>query len=134
MSVGKEREQFHNTSEAFQGTSQSGRRSTSGTGKAVQQRPPRVTQGSPFPASDRQTETPVRIACECPFNIRNVYIVTNMESRFPTILVLWLGREFYRGKYGMTGSSQAWTLDHSDKLGGYFGVLETNLATLETNR
>ncbi|GBO06803.1 hypothetical protein AVEN_61788-1 [Araneus ventricosus] len=25
------------------------------------------------------------------------YIVTNMECRFPAILVLWLGREFYRG-------------------------------------
>ncbi|GBL94975.1 hypothetical protein AVEN_187487-1 [Araneus ventricosus] len=25
-----------------------------------------------------------------------VHIVTNMESRFPVVLVLWLGRELYR--------------------------------------
>ncbi|GBN99689.1 hypothetical protein AVEN_224649-1 [Araneus ventricosus] len=44
------------------------------------------------------------------------YIVTNMESRFPAMLVLWLGREFHRGKYGMTGSSQAWTFDPGDEM------------------
>ncbi|GBO18894.1 hypothetical protein AVEN_201618-1 [Araneus ventricosus] len=44
-------------------------------------------------------------------------IVTNMENRFPTVLVLWLGREFYRGKYGMTGSSEAWTPDLGDRFG-----------------
>ncbi|GBM56740.1 Flap endonuclease GEN 1 [Araneus ventricosus] len=48
-------------------------------------------------------------------------IVTNMESRFPATLVLWLGREFYRDKYGVTGSSQAWTPDPGDKLGDKFG-------------
>ncbi|GBL78550.1 hypothetical protein AVEN_65153-1 [Araneus ventricosus] len=42
-------------------------------------------------------------------------IVTNMESPFPAMLVLWLGRELCKGKYGMTGSSQAWTLDFGDK-------------------
>ncbi|GBM94138.1 hypothetical protein AVEN_149545-1 [Araneus ventricosus] len=40
-----------------------------------------------------------------------------MESRFSAMLVLWLGREFYRGKYGMTGSSQAWTPDLDNKFG-----------------
>ncbi|GBM27173.1 hypothetical protein AVEN_108497-1 [Araneus ventricosus] len=44
-------------------------------------------------------------------------IITNMESCFPAMLILWLGREFYRGKYGMTGSSQAWSLDLGDKSG-----------------
>ncbi|GBL82759.1 hypothetical protein AVEN_106304-1 [Araneus ventricosus] len=38
-----------------------------------------------------------------------------MESRFPEMLFLWLGREFYRGKYGMTGSIQAWTPELVDK-------------------
>ncbi|GBM76293.1 hypothetical protein AVEN_81843-1 [Araneus ventricosus] len=46
-------------------------------------------------------------------------------SRIPAMLVLKLGREFYRGKYGMTGSSQTWTPD----LDNEFGDLETNLAT-----
>ncbi|GBM44322.1 hypothetical protein AVEN_232114-1 [Araneus ventricosus] len=41
--------------------------------------------------------------------------VTNMESRFPGMLVLWLGREFYRGKYGIIGSSQTCTPDFGDK-------------------
>ncbi|GBL74709.1 hypothetical protein AVEN_213911-1 [Araneus ventricosus] len=44
-----------------------------------------------------------------------------MESRFTAMLVLWLGREFYRGKYGMTGSSQAWSPDLGDKLADYLG-------------
>ncbi|GBM03406.1 hypothetical protein AVEN_265449-1 [Araneus ventricosus] len=29
-----------------------------------------------------------------------------MESRFPAMLVLWLGGEFYRGKYGMTAAAR----------------------------
>ncbi|GBM93039.1 hypothetical protein AVEN_81085-1 [Araneus ventricosus] len=41
--------------------------------------------------------------------------VTNMECRFPAMLVLWLGREFYRGKYRMTGNGQTWTPDLGDK-------------------
>ncbi|GBL75750.1 hypothetical protein AVEN_155046-1 [Araneus ventricosus] len=53
--------------------------------------------------------------------LRVDFIVTNMESRFPAILVLWLGREFYRGKYGMTVSSQAWALDLGDHLGNFGG-------------
>ncbi|GBM94108.1 hypothetical protein AVEN_237383-1 [Araneus ventricosus] len=40
-----------------------------------------------------------------------------MESRFPAMLVLWFGREFYRVKYGVTGSSQAWTPDLGHHLG-----------------
>ncbi|GBN51720.1 hypothetical protein AVEN_145502-1 [Araneus ventricosus] len=48
-------------------------------------------------------------------------IVTNMESRFPAMLFLWLRRRFYRGKYGMTDSSRAWTPDLGDKLGDHFG-------------
>ncbi|GBO46208.1 hypothetical protein AVEN_255633-1 [Araneus ventricosus] len=38
-----------------------------------------------------------------------------MESRFPAMRVLWLGREFYRGKYEMTDSSPVWTPDLGDK-------------------
>ncbi|GBN39696.1 hypothetical protein AVEN_91597-1 [Araneus ventricosus] len=38
-----------------------------------------------------------------------------MLCRFPASLVLWLGREFYRGKFGMTGLGQAWTPDLGDK-------------------
>ncbi|GBN24937.1 hypothetical protein AVEN_170657-1 [Araneus ventricosus] len=38
------------------------------------------------------------------------YFVTNMESRFPGMSVLWLGREFDRGKYGMTSSKDVWSL------------------------
>ncbi|GBN22574.1 hypothetical protein AVEN_56247-1 [Araneus ventricosus] len=45
--------------------------------------------------------------------------VTNIESRFPTMLVLWLRREFYRGKYEMTGRSQACTPDLRDKLDNF---------------
>ncbi|GBN75676.1 hypothetical protein AVEN_26696-1 [Araneus ventricosus] len=53
-----------------------------------------------------------------------------MESCFPAMLVLWLGREFYRGKYGMTASSQAWIPVLGDKLGDPFDDSATNLATL----
>ncbi|GBN03987.1 hypothetical protein AVEN_137143-1 [Araneus ventricosus] len=52
-----------------------------------------------------------------------------MESRFPAMLVLWLGREFYRGKYGMTGNSQAWTPDLGYELGDHFGDLATKCGT-----
>ncbi|GBM22228.1 hypothetical protein AVEN_273417-1 [Araneus ventricosus] len=31
--------------------------------------------------------------------------VTNMESRFPAMQVLWLGREFYKVKHGVTSAS-----------------------------
>ncbi|GBN59615.1 hypothetical protein AVEN_215079-1 [Araneus ventricosus] len=44
-----------------------------------------------------------------------------MESRFPAMRVLWLGREFYRGKYEMTDSSHVWTPDLGDKLGEHLG-------------
>ncbi|GBN11711.1 hypothetical protein AVEN_62480-1 [Araneus ventricosus] len=44
-----------------------------------------------------------------------------MESRFPAMFVLWLRREFYRGKYGMTGSSHVWTPDLGARLGETFG-------------
>ncbi|GBM65198.1 hypothetical protein AVEN_82375-1 [Araneus ventricosus] len=47
-------------------------------------------------------------------------IVTNMESRFPAMWVLWLGREFYRDKYG-TDSSHVWSPDLGDHLGDKFG-------------
>ncbi|GBM75021.1 hypothetical protein AVEN_211602-1 [Araneus ventricosus] len=39
--------------------------------------------------------------------------------RFPATLVLWLGREFYRGKSGITGSDQVLTLDRGDKFGDF---------------
>ncbi|GBN22222.1 hypothetical protein AVEN_258251-1 [Araneus ventricosus] len=42
----------------------------------------------------------------CAQHVFNRYpIVTSMESRFPAMLVLWLGREFYRGKYGLLASA-----------------------------
>ncbi|GBO40976.1 hypothetical protein AVEN_116339-1 [Araneus ventricosus] len=50
-----------------------------------------------------------------------------MESRFPAILFLWLGRDFYRGGYGMTGSSHAWTPDLGYKHGYHFGDKFGNL-------
>ncbi|GBM98533.1 hypothetical protein AVEN_271089-1 [Araneus ventricosus] len=48
-------------------------------------------------------------------------IVTNMESRFPAMEVLWLGREFYRDKYEMTENSHIWTPDLGDKRGDHLG-------------
>ncbi|GBO31397.1 hypothetical protein AVEN_246194-1 [Araneus ventricosus] len=44
-----------------------------------------------------------------------------MESRFPAMCVLWLEREFYRDKYGMTSSSQVWFPELGDHLGDKFG-------------
>ncbi|GBN43674.1 hypothetical protein AVEN_164751-1 [Araneus ventricosus] len=44
-------------------------------------------------------------------------IVTNMESCFTEMSVLWYGKEFYRGKYGMTGNSHDWTPYLGDKFG-----------------
>ncbi|GBM45427.1 hypothetical protein AVEN_56270-1 [Araneus ventricosus] len=44
-----------------------------------------------------------------------------MESRFPAMSALWLGREFYRGKYEMTDSSHVWTPDLGDKLSDPLG-------------
>ncbi|GBN00230.1 hypothetical protein AVEN_38744-1 [Araneus ventricosus] len=42
-----------------------------------------------------------------------------MESRFPAMWVLRLGREFYSGNYGMTGSSHLWSPDLGDKFGEF---------------
>ncbi|GBN75858.1 hypothetical protein AVEN_169816-1, partial [Araneus ventricosus] len=39
-----------------------------------------------------------------------------MESRFPAMWVLWLGREFYGGKYEMTDSSHVWIPDLGDEI------------------
>ncbi|GBM81789.1 hypothetical protein AVEN_151769-1 [Araneus ventricosus] len=39
-----------------------------------------------------------------------------MESRFPAMRVLWLGREFYRGNYGMASSSHVWLPGLGDHL------------------
>ncbi|GBM44137.1 hypothetical protein AVEN_93777-1 [Araneus ventricosus] len=56
------------------------------------------------------------------YNIKQkIHIVTNMESRFPEMCVLWLGREFYRDKYEMTDSSHVWTPDLGEKLGDHLG-------------
>ncbi|GBN58953.1 hypothetical protein AVEN_240750-1 [Araneus ventricosus] len=49
------------------------------------------------------------------------YIVTNMESRFPAMFVLWLGREFYRGMYRNIGRMEALTHHLGDKHGDHFG-------------
>ncbi|GBN19973.1 hypothetical protein AVEN_149227-1 [Araneus ventricosus] len=53
----------------------------------------------------------------CEKNPIFVNIVTNMESRFLAVWVLWLGREFYRYKYGMTSSSHVWFPDLGAKFG-----------------
>ncbi|GBN98748.1 hypothetical protein AVEN_16271-1 [Araneus ventricosus] len=45
-----------------------------------------------------------------------------MESRFPAMRVLRLGREFYRDKYGMTGSSHVWFPDLGDEIGDLKGA------------
>ncbi|GBM79147.1 hypothetical protein AVEN_86230-1 [Araneus ventricosus] len=45
--------------------------------------------------------------------------VTNIESRFPAMRVLWLGREFYKVKHGVTSATVMAPL-----------TLETNLATI----
>ncbi|GBM00916.1 hypothetical protein AVEN_146244-1 [Araneus ventricosus] len=55
----------------------------------------------------------------------SIYIVTNIENRFPAMLVLWLGKEFYRGIYGNAGGMEP---SNSD-LGDHFYDLVTNLAT-----
>ncbi|GBO39755.1 hypothetical protein AVEN_119646-1 [Araneus ventricosus] len=53
-----------------------------------------------------------------------VIIVTVMESRFPAMQVLWLGREFYKVKHGVTSATLVARM-----------TLATNLATiLATNR
>ncbi|GBL89177.1 hypothetical protein AVEN_255290-1 [Araneus ventricosus] len=54
-----------------------------------------------------------------------------MESRFPAMLVLWYGREFYRGKYGMTGRSQVWIPDLGDELRDHFGDFVDELRDLK---
>ncbi|GBM28404.1 hypothetical protein AVEN_127453-1, partial [Araneus ventricosus] len=56
-----------------------------------------------------------------------------MESHFPAMLVLWLGREFYKVKHGVTGSGCSGIPDLGDEPGGHFDDLATNLATLATN-
>ncbi|GBO36109.1 hypothetical protein AVEN_24782-1 [Araneus ventricosus] len=43
-----------------------------------------------------------------------------MESRFQSMGVLWLGREFYRGKYETSDSSHVWTPDLGEKLDDKF--------------
>ncbi|GBO23933.1 hypothetical protein AVEN_22319-1 [Araneus ventricosus] len=42
--------------------------------------------------------------------------VTSMECRFPAMLVLWLGREFYRGMYGNARRMQPSSSDLGDKM------------------
>ncbi|GBN76261.1 hypothetical protein AVEN_69541-1, partial [Araneus ventricosus] len=41
-------------------------------------------------------------------------IVTNMESRLPAMLVLWLRKDFYRGMYGMAWGMEKSTPDLGD--------------------
>ncbi|GBM57818.1 hypothetical protein AVEN_22072-1 [Araneus ventricosus] len=48
-------------------------------------------------------------------SVLSIYIITNMESLFPAMRVLWLGRGFYRDKYEMTDNSHVWTPDLGDK-------------------
>ncbi|GBM72842.1 hypothetical protein AVEN_17891-1 [Araneus ventricosus] len=65
------------------------------------------------------------------FELLNVHpallksIITNMESRFPAMLVVWLGREFYRRMYGNARGMESSTHD----LGDHFGYLAKKLAT-----
>ncbi|GBM89451.1 hypothetical protein AVEN_133600-1 [Araneus ventricosus] len=44
-----------------------------------------------------------------------------MESRFPAMSISWLGREFYRDKYGMASSSHVCFPDLGDHLGDKVG-------------
>ncbi|GBO03703.1 hypothetical protein AVEN_39836-1 [Araneus ventricosus] len=60
-----------------------------------------------------------------------------MGSRFPATLVLWLGREFYKVKHGLTGSDCSWIPylgDNFVDLGYHFddkfGDLREHLATI----
>ncbi|GBL86827.1 hypothetical protein AVEN_154041-1 [Araneus ventricosus] len=61
----------------------------------------------------------VKLADSVKVFLRNYFkyrdIVTNMESHFPAMRVLGLGREFYKDKYVMTSSSQVWSPDLGDK-------------------
>ncbi|GBO41464.1 hypothetical protein AVEN_118480-1 [Araneus ventricosus] len=44
-----------------------------------------------------------------------------MESHFPAMLVLWLGREFYRYMYGNAAEMEPATSNVGDKLGDHYG-------------
>ncbi|GBN64808.1 hypothetical protein AVEN_180867-1 [Araneus ventricosus] len=48
-----------------------------------------------------------------------IHIVTSMESRFSAMRVLWLGREFYKVKHGVTSATLMARM-----------TLATNLATI----
>ncbi|GBN38889.1 hypothetical protein AVEN_196720-1 [Araneus ventricosus] len=54
-----------------------------------------------------------------------------MESRVPAMLVLWLEREFYIGKYGETGSSQAPTgnLNLANILSSWLQIWRRNMGS-----
>ncbi|GBM75899.1 hypothetical protein AVEN_49620-1, partial [Araneus ventricosus] len=65
--------------------------------------------------------------------VTRLHIVTNMESRFPAKQVLWLGREFYKVKHGVTSATVMVPLTLATNF-DHFGDLATNLATLATNR
>ncbi|GBM35064.1 hypothetical protein AVEN_203227-1 [Araneus ventricosus] len=47
-----------------------------------------------------------------------------MESRFPAMRVLWLGREFYRDKYGMA-IPRPWRLGDFGDFGDEIGDLKS---------
>ncbi|GBM29509.1 hypothetical protein AVEN_212239-1 [Araneus ventricosus] len=51
--------------------------------------------------------------------LEDFLIVTNMESHFPAMIVLCLGREFYKGMYGNSGGMEPSTLDLGDKFGDF---------------
>ncbi|GBL93290.1 hypothetical protein AVEN_219439-1 [Araneus ventricosus] len=48
-------------------------------------------------------------------------IVTSMESCFPAMLVLWMGRELCRGMYGNARRMEPSTPNLGEKLGNHFG-------------
>ncbi|GBM76195.1 hypothetical protein AVEN_146113-1 [Araneus ventricosus] len=53
----------------------------------------------------RQYITDVQRQIEDRIVIKFTNIVTVMESRFPAMQVLWLGREFYKVKHGVTSAT-----------------------------
>ncbi|GBL98123.1 hypothetical protein AVEN_47861-1 [Araneus ventricosus] len=70
-------------------------------------------QGTPYIFFFR----PYCIEYICPLN----HFVTNMECRFPAMLVLWLGKEFYRGMHGNAGGMEPSIPYIDDKLEDHFG-------------
>ncbi|GBN16203.1 hypothetical protein AVEN_260874-1 [Araneus ventricosus] len=75
------------------------------------------SQYGPFPAYLKRFHLSGSDYCSCGGIVTLNIIVTNMESRFPAMLALWLGREFDNVMHGVTGSGYSGIPDFGDKLG-----------------